>query len=344
MMTSSIAGKRPAARQTPRRAKQDVAPRKSLQIRNVLIPIDFSRPSLDIIEFALPLVQFFGAQLHLVHVVPPGYPLPSLAGLPPVVPELEIGRSVRSRLEDAVKKYSLPLHRENIHALKGRPFEQICELAREANIDLIVTSTRGETGLKHVFLGSTAERIVRYSPCPVLVARPLVRRRSNGKRPQHPLGFRKILVPIDFSRCSAEGLAFALSLARKLRSSLLLMHSVYLQYYVASDEYARYDFPQLLDRVAKVAREQMDDLVKRTDWDGVDVETLLEVGHAGQEICARAQDLGVDLIVTSTHGKTGFKHVLVGSTAEYVVQHAPCSVLVVPTRGRPALTSIPTKI
>jgi nucleotide-binding universal stress UspA family protein len=343
-MTPTVVRKHSAARQTSRRARPDIPPQESLRIRNVLIPIDFSQPSLDVIELALPLVKFFGAELHLVHVVPPDYPLSSLAGLPLVVPEREIGRRVRSRLQDAVKKYRVPLRRENIHSLKGRPFEQICELAREAKIDLIVTSTRGETGLKHVLLGSTAERVVRYSPCPVLVARPPARRSAKARSPQHSLGFGKILVPIDFSRCSAQGLAFALSLAKTLRSSLLLMHSVYLQYYVASDEYARYDFPQLLDRVARAAQEQMNDLVKRTDWDGVEVETLLETGHAGQEICARAQDLGIDLIVTSTHGKTGFKHVLIGSTAEYIVQHAHCSVLVVPTGDRPALTAAPAKI
>ncbi len=54
---------------------------------------------------------------------------------------------------------------------KGRPFDEICRLARDLSIDLIIIATRGNTGVKHLVLGSTAERVVRYSPCPVLVVR-----------------------------------------------------------------------------------------------------------------------------------------------------------------------------
>jgi nucleotide-binding universal stress UspA family protein len=82
----------------------------------------------------------------------------------------------------------------------------------------------------------------------------------------------------------------------------------------------------------KAARQQMRDFVQNTDWSGLKVEASLQSGHPGQQICERAKDSGVDLIVTSTHGSTGLKHVLLGSTAEYVVRHVPCPVLVVPTR------------
>jgi nucleotide-binding universal stress UspA family protein len=322
---------------------------KESQIRNVLVPIDFSQPSLDAIESALPLVKLFGAELHLVHVVPPDYPLSSLAGLPMVVPELEIGRRIRTRLKDAAKKYSVELRRENIHALKGSPFEQICQLARDAkiDIDLIAISTRGNTGLKHLVLGSTAERVVRYSPCPVLVVRGSLGKEKvsgNGKSPRRGVAFGKILVPIDFSECSMKGLDYAKALAKKFRSRLVLLHSVHLEYYVASDEYARYDLPLLMQQAEKAAKERMRDLVRKTNWEGVKVETALEVGHPGQEICDRAKDRGADLIVTSTHGTTGLKHILVGSTAEYVVRHAHCPVLVVPSHERPAINSTKTQV
>jgi universal stress protein A len=85
----------------------------------------------------------------------------------------------------------------------------------------------------------------------------------------------------------------------------------------------------------------MDDLERTTDWNGLKVETSLQVGHAGQQICERAEVCGADLIVTSAHGTTGLKHVLIGSTAEYVVRHAPCPVLVVPTR--PSETQISSR-
>ena len=198
-------------------------------------------PSLEAIEFALPLLKQFGADLHLVHVFAPDYPLASMAAMPLIVPELEVGKRVRRHLKDVAKKYSVELRRENIHAIKGRSFEEICRLARDSGIDLIVTSTRGLTGLKHLALGSTAERVVRYSPCPVLVVRPVDRKKKaggNGKMTKRELSFGKILVPIDFSDCSMKGLAYAKALAKQFGSKLVLLNSVALQYYVTSDEYA----------------------------------------------------------------------------------------------------------
>jgi len=302
----------------------------TLQIRNVLVAIDFSAPSLEAIEAALPLIKHFGADLHLVHVFEPDYPASSMVAIPLVVPELEVGEGVR-RLRDVAEDYSVPLRRENIHAIKGRPFEEICRLAQEIDIDLIVIATRGNTGLKHLLLGSTAERVIRYSPCPVLV----VRGSDSKKKPARQLAtFRKILVPVDFSDCSMKGLEYAKKLAREFRAKLILLHSIALQYYVASDEYARYDLPLLLEQIDEAAKQQMRDLVQQTNWNGVEVETSIEIGHAGQEICAEATQHNAGLIAISTHGRTGFKHVLLGSTAEYVVRHASCPVLVVPSRER----------
>ena len=129
-----------------------------------------------------------------------------------------------------------------------------------------------------------------------------------------------------------KGLAYAKNLAREFGSTLVLLHSVHFEYYVSSDEYARYDIPFVMQQVEKAAERQMGSLVKNTDWEGVRVEPTVEIGHAGQQICGRAKDRRADLIVTATHGRTGLKHVFVGSTAEFVLRHAHCPVLVVATR------------
>jgi nucleotide-binding universal stress UspA family protein len=113
---------------------------------------------------------------------------------------------------------------------------------------------------------------------------------------------------------------------------------VALQYYLTSEKYARHDWPLLMQQAERAARDQMRALIEKTDWAGIDVESSLQIEHAGHQICARALEHHADMIVTSTHGTTGFKHILVGSTAEYVVRHASCPVLVVPSHERPALT------
>jgi nucleotide-binding universal stress UspA family protein len=75
----------------------------------------------------------------------------------------------------------------------------------------------------------------------------------------------------------------------------------------------------------------MDALKQMAFLSGVPVQTEILPGHAVDEICAAAGERDVDLIVTSTHGRTGLKHALIGSVAEHVVRYAECPVLVVPS-------------
>jgi nucleotide-binding universal stress UspA family protein len=327
--------KRPAARH----ACLTGAKSGHLRIKNVLVPVDFSAESHAAIQLALPLLRRFGANLHLAHVMPADS-ISGLTEMPIVIPETEVVRRVRRDLNAIAGKNDVKLRRCSFHARKGNPFKQICQLAREMPADLIVISTRGNTGLKHLALGSTAERVVRYSPCPVLVVRCGAENGAGSNGNSRRDGrFSKILVPIDFSACSMKGLAYARQLAKEFNASLVLFHAVHLQYYVASDEYARYDLPLLTQQSEKAARKQMRDLVEKIDWKGIKVESLLQIGHAGDQICGRAQNCRADLIVTSTHGTTGLKHILLGSTAEYVVRHAACPVLVVPNHARPKFSS-----
>ena len=317
-----------ATESSPRVSERDTAGkenRDALQIRNVLVPVDFSAPSLRALEFALPLTKQFGADLHLVHVFAADHPFTGLVGMPFALPEFEIGRSVHEQLKDVARKYSIDLRPGFLHALKGRAFEEICRVGRDEQIDLIVIATRGNTGVKHL-LGSTAERVVRYSSCPVLV--------THGAKPFGAVpSFRKILVPVDFSECSIQGLEYAKVFAKHFKSKITLLNSVHFQYYLASDECTRYDLPRLTQQAYAVAHDQMRDVVEKTDWAGLEVDTSLQTGHPGQQICEHARDSDVDLIVTSTHGSTGFTHLLLGSVAEYVVRHAHCPVLVVPARS-----------
>ena len=297
----------------------------------MLAPVDFSERSIETLELAAEIAKQFGANLHVAHVYERDMPLTTVMAMPLALPPVEVAPGVRRHLKDVAKNIGVELRPAFIHAIEGRPFEEVCRMARQREIDLIVVATRGNTGLKHLLLGSTAERIVRYSPCPVLVVHP---RLHDGKR---ALRFERILVPVDFSECSLKGLEYAKRLAKQFGSQLTVLNSVAFQYYITSDEYARYDLPLLMQQAEEAARRQMRELIEKKDWEEIKVTPSLQIGHAGQQICARAAGQRADLIVTSTHGTTGFKHILVGSTAEYVVRHASCPVLVVPSHERPQL-------
>ena len=325
----------PNSGKTSSRARINKVLARKINLRRVLVPVDFSRASVAAIDYAIKLAGRFGAEVNVVHVMEPVSPLVGIRGMPLYIPEAETEDRIRRHLRGVARSHGIPLRPEHIHAIKGQPFAEICRLARKIGIDLIVIPTHGHTGLTRLALGSTAERVVRYAHCPVLVLRQTKAKAGrNGKLVFPRLPFRKIVVPVDFSDCSLKGLSYAKELAKAFDARLVILHSVHLQYYVTSDEYARYDFPMVMEQTERFAERQLRDLMEKTDWEGIKVESALEIGHAGEQVCDRAKDRKADLIVTSTHGRTGLKHVFIGSTAEYVVRHAPCPVLVVPSHER----------
>jgi nucleotide-binding universal stress UspA family protein len=144
----------------------------SFQLKNILVPIDFSEFSQKALAHAVPLAEKFGAKITLVHVVEPSiYPETLLVS--PEREEMNIQFTVdgRNLLETLRREKIDPAIPSDAIVLVGRPYAQIIEAAQSKNADLIVIATHGYTGLKHVLLGSTAERVVRHATCPVLTVR-----------------------------------------------------------------------------------------------------------------------------------------------------------------------------
>jgi nucleotide-binding universal stress UspA family protein len=220
-----------------------------------------------------------------------------------------------------------------IHVLKlreGRAYEEICGVARRLNADLIVIATHGYTGYKRTFLGSTAERVVQHSPCPVLVVRRHLRNwnGSNGQRTRSGFRLTRILVPIDFSDCSNAAFNYATGLARDFNAELRLVHVISPHSYPFGDQYASLDAARLMQEAHDSADTQMRSMATRAN---LRYSVQVRRGSPPTEICEAANE-DVDLIVTSTHGRTGLGHVLIGSVAERVVRYARCPVLVIPAR------------
>jgi len=308
---------------------------KTTSFQNILVPIDFSKMSVQAIETARLLARRFAASIHLVHVRHINYAADVVAPAPPILPFSFI--PYKQDGEESVLKQLRGMAREcgvsstSCHVLTGAPvFDEICRLAQEIPADLVIMPTHGRTGLKHVFLGSTAERIVQHAPCPVFVTRRNALQSKNGSR----FTIKKILVPMDFSDCSREALRYAIPFANEFGARIILLHATYLGYIYSSEGTALYDIPGLQKAARKTAERKMRELVRSAKFGGVKFETIFTEGSPVLDICAFAKDHDVDLIITSTHGLTGLKHVLIGSIAEQVVRHSPCSVLVVPSHPR----------
>jgi len=305
---------------------------KTLNIQNIVVPIDFSKMSLQAIQIARQLARRFGASIHLAHVRHLNYVGDFMAPAPPIAPfsfmtyEQDEEQTALQELKKVASECGVSS--ATCDVLSGAPpFDEICRLAQTIPADLVVMPTHGRTGLKHVFLGSTAERIVQHSSCPVLVTREKAGKSRNGSQAR----MKTILVPVDFSSCSREGLRYAIAFANEFGAKIILLHATYLGYIYSCEGTALYDIPGLQKAARKIAERKMRELVRSVNFGAVKLETAFTDGSPVIDICAFAKDHDVDLIITSTHGFTGFAHVLIGSIAEQVVRHAPCSVLVVPS-------------
>jgi universal stress protein A len=336
-MEQMISPKQYAARPL-NRPRGDSARRPSFKIANILVPLDFSRRSLKALKYALPFAERFGSTLHLAHAFEHEYPMSILGAMPLVLSEAEVARRARRRLQAVAKKQTTALAPENCHAVKGRASDAVCQLARRLQTDLIVATTHGYTGLRHVLLGSTAERIVQHSPCGVLVVREhereFVGEAGGAGNSRDTIRLKKILVPLDFSDCSMVGLESAVQFATIWGAQLVMFNCVPLQTFATYGDYGGRDSTALAQCAQQAARDLMNDVVSSLQSRGIIAQGVVALGAPAQNICDYARVNDVDLIITSTHGSSGLVHLLLGSTAEHVVRYAHCPVLVMPGHAR----------
>ncbi len=142
--------------------------------------------------------------------------------------------------------------------------------------------------------------------------------------------FQRVLCPVDFSEASTRAMLFAERLAREIGSEMILLH--------AFDVPASYDAEGHYEPADPEIKRQFDELTPVHPE--VKLEKILHAGPAGEVICWLAQERNCDLIVMGTHGRTGLRHLLLGSVAEYVLRNARCPVTVVrdPSADEPPLT------
>ena len=144
----------------------------------------------------------------------------------------------------------------------------------------------------------------------------------------------KILVPVDFSDCSRKALQYAVPFAKQFGAELILLHVV--EPYPAVPEMVPYDAESIQD-----ARRELETLRKTID-DGVNSSASVRKDPPQLEIVEAARELGVDLIIISTHGRKGITRMVFGSTTERVVRRAPCPVLIVRESEREFLPAAST--
>lgn len=141
-----------------------------------------------------------------------------------------------------------------------------------------------------------------------------------------PLRLKKILVPIEDAECSRKALRYAIAFAKQFHASITLLNALKIDY--AGGE-APIDYARLESDLRASGKKLLEDLVANDVRGQVPCTVTMEIGAAAASIVDVAKNIETDLIIISTHGRTGFSHFLLGSTTEHVIRHAPCPVLTV---------------
>ncbi len=292
-------------------------------ITTVVAGVDLSVPSEQALDRAAAIAQLNSAHLIMVNAQADDAPVQHVDNA--VLEQLgEVSAAVRAeearRLIAKVQQLqALGVDVELINQA-GSPGEVISQIALERQAELIVIGTHGHTGIQRFLLGSVATAVLRHAPCDVLVCRG-----SSGAS-----AFSRPLVATDFSAAADRALRNASKLAAP-GATIEVVHAWQLpagSWGATLLGQTRFPWSTVRDAVLTGAQAQADKL--RAAYAKFDhpLHVDLVQGPPASVITHAAERGGHDLIAIGTHGHRGFRRLLLGSVAESVIRHAPCSVLV----------------
>lgn len=207
----------------------------------------------------------------------------------------------------------------------GRPSEMIRQIADESNVDLIVMTTHGRSGITRFLIGSVADNVVRTAERPLLLIR------AQHEPPTH-FDFSTILVPLDGSPLAESGLPFIKSLAAQLSAEVVLTRVVVPVTLLYGEQYIPSTAP-VMEKVDAEARDYLAAMQRRLKKDGLSVRAIVENGFPVEAITAAADQTGAGMIALTSHGRTGPVRTVLGSVADGLVRQARCPCLVIPARA-----------
>jgi nucleotide-binding universal stress UspA family protein len=271
-------------------------------MKKILVPCDFSRPAINAFRFALKVASEAKGVIHLLYVIE----LPVIYD-PLLMPILsfeeeymkDLKKKAEKKFNEMVMKYNTEGIEIEPHIAFGPTVKMIDDYARDSSIDLIVMGSHGADGLKEFVIGSNAEKVVRSSPVPVLI----VKENSNQS-------VKNIIFPNTLETDNQEELVTRIKALQHFFKAKL--HIVWINTPVnfTSDS---------------VTVERLKSFAKRFMLKDYSINVF---NHSNEEdgILHFARIVGGDMIAMATHGRKGILHVLNGSLAEDVANHATCLI------------------
>jgi universal stress protein E len=288
-------------------------------LQAILIGTSLSTLSDTIVRTGVAVARASGAAVWLVHVCAP-------ASLPPEIRKrddpLLLGRHLevlRARLAEQARRTGLAdlpdFQPDQLRLMVGLPCREILALAAGMNAGLLVIGPVEGSALHHVQLGSTADEVIRKSPCPVLLAR---------SAEAFPPG--RVEIPVDLSPISAN--AFRQGLELLAGAGGLPRRTEVL--FALSPLEVEGSIHFTAEQMKRMCAEELDRFLTRNGPSPAQLRKQVVTDHPRSAILNTLEDAQVDLVVLGTHGRGGFKRLILGSIASEVVRHARCNVLLVP--------------
>jgi nucleotide-binding universal stress UspA family protein len=293
-------------------------------MKKILAATDFSETATQAVMQAMRIARHVGADLILAHSDSLLSDFPSFAtevlGNEALRIDMPSVLASKHRQLEELRQRLLGQGAEVTQVLADAPPEEgICRAADEFGVDLVVVGSHGRTGMRRLLLGSVAAKIARACSKSVLVAR--------GEAGAG--GYRRILVPVDFSPISERQMDLARQLAAP-GAQVLLLHS----WLVPSVLYG--PFPEsslaigpLVEALEREGERRGQQLVQKYRSPIAEVSFAKVCASAAAGIQSALEESGpFDLVITGSRSLHGAKRWLLGSTAETTIRHSPCSVLV----------------
>lgn len=327
----------------------------------ILVPLDGSDVAENVLPYVCEVARSAGTPLLLLGVVDPDaidYPSsaqfpsrhePAVAGrYDPTVresrhssPVEETGVIFKDQVEasalayatDRLKLIASRLNGEGvtteIRTTLGSPAEEILKVAEEAGCGLIAMSTHGRSRIARGILGSVTDRVIHSSRLPVLAVAP---GSATDSQESERAASKTAVVPLDGSELAEQALPYAVELARALSLEVLLVRVVNITYPVHT--YGGYvNFPEFTDRLVHEARSYLIGVANDLRRRGLTVRVRVFRGSPARTLLDFAQETPHNLVVMTTHGRTGMSRWLMGSVADSMVRASGDPVLVVRPNG-----------
>lgn len=288
-----------------------------MELGKIVVGVDFSAESDLAVKHTVDIARRAGAEIVLVHVCPVAEAPDNVAG-----EQTEWHKFMRRQLaanRERLEDMRTSLRGQSVEVshvvIDAAPADGLLQSAEELSADLIAVGTHGYTGIDRLLLGSVAERVIRHGKKSTLVVR--------GEL--HPSGgYRRVLVPTDFSPSAREAVACATAMVAK-------GGSVEVRHYWHTPVFGPVPDPSELQQAAERSTSQRGAELLEVHEHSEEYDMKFSAGHGNpkREVLELLDKGAYDLVVMGSHGRQGLSRLLLGSVAETVTRHAPCSVMVV---------------